>query len=131
MTGVQTCALPILLVGVGFGLNAFARSAPVYALGVIVWTVGEIGVLPVSNALVADLAPPHIRGRYQGAYGLSFSLAVSLAPALGTLVLQRLGDATLWGGCLGVALIIAAGHMGLARRLMQAREQRVGAHVTH
>ncbi len=123
----HTIAFFSVLVGLGFGLNALVRTAPLYALGVIVWTVGEIGVLPVANALVADLAPPETRGRYQGAYGLSFGLAVCTAPALGTLVLQRLGAGALWGGCLALALVVATGHMALARRLTHLREQRIGA----
>src|SRR5262249_8223647 len=60
------------LVGLGFGLNALARTVPLYVLGVVTWTVGEMGVLPVANTVVADLAPLELRGRYQGAFGLSF-----------------------------------------------------------
>jgi MFS family permease len=121
----RTIAASAALVGIGFGLNALARTAPFYALGVIVWTVGEIGVLPLSNALVADVAPPHLRGRYQGAYGLSFSLAVCAAPALGTLVLQRLGAVVLWSGCLALALAVAAGHLALAPAITRLRAQRI------
>lgn len=123
----RTIAASCALVGIGFGLNALARTAPFYALGVIVWTVGEIGVLPVANALVADLAPQQLRGRYQGAYGLSFSLAVCAAPALGTLVLQRLGPVVLWSGCLALALAIAAGHLALAPAITRLRAQRIAA----
>jgi MFS family permease len=125
----HTLAFSTVLVGVGFGMNAFARSAPVYALGVIVWTVGELGVLPVASALVADLAPSDLRGRYQGAYGFSFGLAVCVAPALGTFVLQRLGPVALWGGCLALGLVIGAGHLVLARRLRQLREHRMSGNV--
>jgi MFS family permease len=127
----RTIAASCALVGLGFGLNALARTAPFYALGVIVWTVGEIGVLPLSNALVADLAPPQLRGRYQGAYGLSFSLAVCAAPALGTLVLQRSGAVALWGGCLALGLAIAAAHLALAPALTRLRAERIAAAATH
>jgi MFS family permease len=127
----RTIAASCSLVGIGFGLNALARTAPFYALGVVVWTVGEIGVLPVSNALVADVAPAHLRGRYQGAYGLSFSLAVCAAPALGTLVLQRFGAGVLWSGCLALGLAIAAGHMALAPAITRLRAERLAAAATH
>jgi MFS family permease len=124
----KTLAAGAALVGIGFGLNALARTAPVYALGVMVWTIGEIGVLPVANAVVSDLAPPHVRGRYQGAYGLSFGLAVCLAPVFGTLVLQRFGSITLWAGCLALGLSIATGHLLLAPSLRRARAERMVAH---
>src|SRR5262249_22281186 len=46
------------LMGLGFGLNALARGAPLFALGVAVWSLGEIAVLPTANAVVADVALP-------------------------------------------------------------------------
>lgn len=123
----KTLACGALLVGLGFGLNAIARTPALYAAGVIIWTIGEIGVLPVANALVADLALPDVRGRYQGAYSLSFGLAFCVAPALGTLVLQRLGSVALWAGCLTLGLLIAVGHVALARALMRTRAERMVA----
>ena len=124
----KTLACGAVLVGLGFGLNAIARTAPLYVLGVIIWTIGEIGVLPVANSVVADLAPPEVRGRYQGAYGLSFGLAVCAAPAFGTWVLQHWGSVALWSGCLAIGLLIAVGHMLLAPALMRARAERIAAH---
>ena len=93
----------------------------------MIWTVGEMGVLPVATALVADLAPIEIRGRYQGAYGLSFSLAVCVAPALGMNVLGALGPAALWLGCLGIGLGVAGGHLALARALARTHAARLAA----
>ena len=113
------------LVGLGFGMNAVVRTPGLYALAVLIWTVGEMGVLPVANALVADLAPIELRGRYQGAYGFSFGLAVSLAPALGMSVLGARGSAALWGGCLASGLLIAAGHLALARSLAHTHATRL------
>ncbi len=124
----KTLACGAVLVGLGFGLNAIARTAPLYLLGVIIWTIGEIGVLPVANSVVADLAPPEVRGRYQGAYGLSFGLAVCAAPAFGTWVLQHWGSVALWSGCLAIGVLIAVGHMLLAPALMRARAERIAAH---
>ncbi len=117
-------ALGAVLVGSGFGLNALARGAPLYAAGVTIWTLGEIGFLPVASAVTADLAPRDVRGRYQGAYGLAFGLATCVAPALGTLVLQRLGSVALWSGCAALGLTIAGGHLLLGPTLRRARAAR-------
>jgi len=46
--------------------------------------VGEILTAPVSSAYVADIAPPHLRARYQGAWGLTWGLAAILGPLVGT-----------------------------------------------
>ncbi len=121
----RTLAMGTALVAVGFGLNALATTAPLYALGVCIWTIGEVGVLPVSSAVVADLAPARGRGRYQGAYGLSFGLASCLAPAAGSMVLQQAGGVALWSACLVIGLTVSAGHLALARRLRHAREARL------
>ncbi len=120
----RTLALGSALVGLGFGINAFAHDAWMLALGIVVWTVGEIFVLPIGNAVVADVAPTHLRGRYQGAYGLCFGLAGFGAPLLGTAVLQRFGTAVLWYGCLAVGLVAAMGHLALEPALSRLREQR-------
>lgn len=47
----------------------FARSIPTYAATVAIWTLGEIGSNAVGPAMVADLAPSHLRGHYNGVYG--------------------------------------------------------------
>jgi MFS family permease len=115
------------LVGLGFGLNALANGVPLFTLGVIIWSLGEIAVLPIANAIVADVALPEMRGRYQGAYGLTFGLAAFAAPLIGTSVLQRWGASALWLGCLALGLIVAAGHLALAPALTRLREERSGA----
>ena len=122
----RTIAGGAALFGLGFGLNAFARSVPLYALGVIVWTLGEMAVLPIANAVVADVAIPEMRGRYQGAYGITFGLASLAAPLIGTAVLQRWGSPALWWGCLVMGLLVAAGHLVLAPALTRLREERTG-----
>ncbi|MFI5370123.1 MAG: MDR family MFS transporter [Candidatus Eisenbacteria bacterium] len=121
----------VALVAFGFGLNALARTAPLYALSVSVWTMGEILVLPISGAIVGDLAPPAVRGRYQGAHGLSFGLAACVAPLAGTFVLRRLGAPVLWCACLGAGLAVVAIHLAWADTLTRIRLHRIEqAHAT-
>lgn len=56
------------------------------ALTVTIWTLGEIVESPVAAAYVANLAPTHLRGRYQGTYGLVWSIGLITAPLLGTAI---------------------------------------------
>jgi MFS family permease len=108
------------LTGAGFFLTAFARSLPEYVGTVVLWTLGEIVIAPVNATIVADLAPEHLRGRYQGAFGLSWALAFTVAPALGPRVQAAAGLPTFWGLCGAVCAAIAAAHLvysrGLGRR---------------
>ena len=57
-----------LLIGTGFGMYAIPGTAAWYAAGIAVWTMGEILTSPTSSSIVADLAPTHLRGRYQGVF---------------------------------------------------------------
>jgi len=120
-------ALGAVLFGLGFGINAVAEGPALFGLGVLVWSVGEIFVLPVANAVVADVAPHDMRGRYQGAYGLSFGLAGFCAPLVGTAVMDRYGSSVLWAGCLALGLLVAGGHLLLAPRLTRLRDERLAA----
>ena len=98
------------LVGLGFGVTAFAGGAAVYTVGILLWTLGEIGFATASPALLAELAPADQRGAYPGTYQLAWGTANPLAPALGALVLARLGSGALWLGALGACLAAAALH---------------------
>ena len=99
-------AVGMVLEGLGFALTAWATDAPLLALTVVVWTLGEIVSAPVAQAYVADLAPLHLRGRYQGAWGLTFGLALVLAPVVGTAA-YAVSPTALWLSC-GVLGVIAA-----------------------
>jgi len=99
-------ALGSVLVGLGFALNAVANDLPELAFAVLVWTLGEIIYAPVASAYVADIAPEHLRGRYQGAWGLTWGLAFVLAPALGAAIFAWSPDA-LWLTC-GLLGVLAA-----------------------
>jgi predicted MFS family arabinose efflux permease len=62
---------------------------------------------PVASAYVADISPPHMRGRYAGAFGIAFSLALIVGPAAGTLIYAASPD-LLWGGCIALGVLAAA-----------------------
>ncbi len=116
--GARVLALSTLLVGVGYGMNAFAGSLPAYVTGAVLYTVGEVLGFPVASAIVADLAPADLRGRYQGAFSMIWGLAFTLSPLVGGEVLHRWGGRTLWLGCLATCLVVAGAHLaaGPARR---------------
>ncbi|MFI2642656.1 MDR family MFS transporter [Streptomyces sp. NPDC018610] len=106
-----------LLAGYGFGLTAFAGSVGVYALTVCVWTLGEMVNAPTQTGLVVQLSPAHGRGRYQGVYTLSWSLAALVAPLMSGAVIDRFGAEWLWGMCAVVGTAAGVGYGVLMRRL--------------
>jgi MFS family permease len=112
-------AVGILLIGLGFGLLALASTLPLLIVSVVLWTLGEIVLSPVAAAYMADLAPPHLRGRYQGIWGLTWGSGLILGPLLGALVFSW-SPRALWLACaalglLAAALVLVAAWRGSAR----------------
>jgi MFS family permease len=51
-------------------------------VAMVVFAIGETMLSPVGPALVNDIAPEHLRGRYNAAAGLAWGLSGTLAPAI-------------------------------------------------
>jgi MFS family permease len=100
--------LGALLIGSGFASHALATTASTWALGVILWTLGEIVVAPRISALVADLAPVHLRGSYQGALQFGHATGAFLGPLGGGWLLLHLGAPFVWSACGAAGLLSAA-----------------------
>lgn len=113
-------ALATLVFGAGFGLYGVARTPAAYVGAIAIWTVAEIALLPTTSAVVADLAPDDMRGRYQGAHSMAWGVASTLAPWLGGRMLAQRGGAALWMGCFALMVGAAAAHLSLG----PAREKR-------
>ncbi|MFI6686263.1 MDR family MFS transporter [Streptomyces sp. NPDC050485] len=110
-----------LLAGYGFGLTAFAGSVAVYALTICVWTLAEIVNAPTQTGLVVRLSPVHGRGRYQGIYTMSWSVAALIAPLMSGYVIDHYGAAWLWGTCAVLGTATALGYWLLMRGLPAER----------
>jgi len=112
-------AIGFLLFGLGFGLTAMAHSFSALVPTVVIWSVGEMIAAPVGYAYVADIAPEHLRGRYQGAYGTAWGVGSVTGPALGTLLFAH-SPTLLWAVCglLGAAaaVIVLGGKPALPPR---------------
>jgi MFS family permease len=99
----------VFAVGLLFVLPAtFTQSAAaattVLAGVAIVIAVAECAQFIVLGPLVAEIAPPHLLGRYMSLYQLSFMVGVALGPAVGGVLLGTSPDAIWWGGAVVMAL---------------------------
>ncbi|HKB06963.1 MAG TPA: MFS transporter [Candidatus Polarisedimenticolia bacterium] len=106
----RALALGAFLVGAGFGAMALASGFWSAVMTVVIWTFGEMILLPTSSAYAAEIAPPDLRGSYMGLYTTSFSVAFAIGPWLGTATLDRRGPIVLWGaaflfGCVSAAMM--------------------------
>ncbi|HEV7204676.1 MAG TPA: MFS transporter [Jatrophihabitans sp.] len=107
------------LVGVGLAATGLCHRPWQYALSVVVWTVGEIATAGSFQALIASLAPAHMRGRYAGALGVAWGASGLLAPVLGASGFAA-SPRLFWSGCLVVGLLAAWGQ----NRLLLAIDRR-------
>ncbi|MCO8122440.1 MFS transporter [Stieleria sp. TO1_6] len=104
------------LIALGFGLTTFHSGIggnglqfAFIALCIAVWTLGEILQAPFQQAIVTEMAPDDLRGRYLGVFGMGHGLALTIGAPVGGAVLYRFGAPVLWLG----ALLIAAAASGL------------------
>jgi MFS family permease len=100
-------ALGALLVGAGFGALIFVNSVSAVAVTIVIWTFGEMILLPASSAFVSDIAPSQLAGAYMGLYTMGFSVAVAIGPWLGTQILEHHGSDAVWIGTFACGCVTA------------------------
>jgi MFS family permease len=92
----RSLALGTFLIAAGFGSMAFATNMLTVALTVVVWTFGEMIMLPSAAAYMGQIAPPARRGEYMGLYQMTFGLAFILGPWAGLQIYQHYTAHALW-----------------------------------
>ena len=78
--------------------------------------IGECVHSVVLGPLVADLAPPHLLGRYMSVFSLMVTAGFAIGPAIGGAVLAYSPDAVWWGGAV-IAGAIGAGCLLVGDRI--------------
>lgn len=107
MNASRVVVLGALITSAGLFLQAFANSAPSYAIIVVVWTVGELFHFAISANIASQLAPEGYRGRYLGVFALANCVASLLGPLFGGFALELTGSTGLWLLCGSVLLALA------------------------
>lgn len=89
--------------------SELAATALLCAVATVI-AIGECVHSVVLGPLVADLAPPHLLGRYISVFSLMVTGGFAIGPAIGGVVLASSPDAVWWGSAL-VAAVIGAGFL--------------------
>ena len=106
-----------VVMAVGFGLIGLAAAVWQFALTVVIWTLGEIMQAPLMSAIVTDLAPTELRGRYQGVASMCFASALMIGALLGGRVLTHLGGGYVWAFSSAMAMFAAILYFCVRNRL--------------
>ena len=108
----------LLVFGAGLWLSALAAGAVIVVAGGI-FAIGECLQGPTQQALIAQLAPDHLRGRYMALSTNSWSIGWIVGPALGAYVLQK-EPLALWPAAAALCLGAGAAGLMLERRLPES-----------
>ena len=107
-------ALGTLFYMVGFSMFGFVTAYWLFASAIVIITIGEMIIMPTSQALAANFAPEDMRGRYMAMFGLTWMIPATLGPGAAGIILDNYNPNLLWyiGGvlCLISALAYYALH---------------------
>jgi MFS family permease len=93
-----------LLYAVGFCIYGFASDYSIFILAMAIITIGEMLNVPIGQAVVANLAPEDMRGRYMAFFGFSFAIPGMFGTLLAGLIMDNADPRMVWyaAGLLGL-----------------------------
>ena len=105
---------------IGFFLFGVVSAYVLFALNIVIITIGEMIVVPTSQSLAANFAPEDMRGRYMAVFGLTWAIPQTLGPGAAGYILDNYNPNLLWylGGALCGLSVLAyyALHLRLRTR---------------
>jgi MFS family permease len=119
------------LVGVLWGASWFLATSSlavgtiaavaILCLGQVIFAIGETVFQPVSPALVNDLAPEHLRGRYNALVGILWSVSEAIGLSIAGVFLTFHAGAA-WTVFLAVGALVGGLGLTTMRRVLTAEE---------
>jgi len=110
-------ALGTIFYAIGFSMIGVISAYSLFILAIVVITMGEMIIMPTSQALAANFAPAEFRGRYMAVYGLCWAIPSMFGPGAAGYILDNFNPNLLWyiGGamCIVSALCFYALHLRL------------------
>jgi MFS family permease len=118
-----------LFYAVGFALYGFVSVYAYFLLAMVIITIGEMLVSPVSQSIVARLAPEAMRGRYMAVFGFSWLLPIAIGPTLSGLVMDYWDPHWVWYLAGIVGLAAAGAYYWLGWRVGRSRFEAIEARL--
>jgi predicted MFS family arabinose efflux permease len=124
--------LSVMTIGVAFMSAGFALLPAAGGYGfvlftVLLWTIGEMLIFPLSATWIAGRACAANSGTTMGLFTLAFSLALCISPSAGALTYNRFGPSALWIGAGGLGFLVCAGLWRFNRSMHRERHENVSA----
>jgi MFS family permease len=99
----------LILMGISFALLNLGHSFSILVFSMLILSISEIFAMPFMATFVVDRSNERNRGSYMGLYTISFSIALIIAPYLGSRVIAHFGFDILWWGTGIISLLAATG----------------------
>lgn len=112
--------LSALFVATSYIIFAFVHEVVLFAMGVAVFTFGEILFSAAIPSGVALLAPKDMSGAYQGAWGFVFSIGVGASLFIAGSLRDAAGWTTAWA-VVAAGTLLAGGALWLGRRVVNRK----------
>lgn len=124
---LRVAAVGTFFIGAGFAVLPLLPGVAWVAGTIVIWTLGEMLALPMTNVAIVDRAPPGQLGRYIALYSQVWSLAFVLGPYLGTRLYEDVSPDAVWVAEGVVALVLPLGFLAIGRSSRRARTPDGGA----
>jgi MFS family permease len=118
---LMVMAAGTLLYAIGFAMYGLVSIYFMFLVAMVIITIGEMMVSPVGQAIVAQLSPEDMRGRYMAVFGFSWVLPFAIGPLLAGLVLDNLNPNWLWYAAGIIGFVAAAAFFLLEELVTRAR----------
>jgi MFS family permease len=94
---------------IGFALFGVVTAYFLFALNIVIITIGEMIIMPTSQAIATNFAPEAMRGRYMAIFGLSWAIPATIGPGAAGYILDNYNPNLLWyiGGGLCALSVLA------------------------
>jgi len=97
----------MVIYAVGFSMYGYVGSIPFFVLAMVIITIAEMLVTPISQAIVAKLAPEDMRGRYMAIFGFSWTIPTAIGPLAAGVIMDNYDPNWVWYAC-GISMMISA-----------------------
>ncbi len=107
----------VLFYALGFSMFAYVSAYGFFILAIVIITIGEMLIMPTSQALAANFAPVDKRGRYMAVFGLIWMIPATFGPSAAGIILDNFNPNLLWYLGTILCLISAASYAFLHLRI--------------
>jgi len=113
---LHVIAAGAFLYAIGFGMYGVVDSYAFFILAMLIITLGEMLIVPISQSMVSLLAPEAMRGRYMAVFGFSWAIPAAIGPLLAGLIMDYSNPDWVWYAAFVSAMVAVTIFMWLSTR---------------